>query len=338
MEPQSSNDYLWDGSGPPDPVVANLEKRLAPLRAPAPAFAPARPRRALSLIALAAAAILVAAPFTLLQFTPADSGPVQPGAARCEVTWLEGRASVQPSSGASSVILTNSETLQFPAGARLVCEAGARVRIRFNGDPNATEIGEATVEGPCDLNLERSSSDLEKLFLRRGTLSARISASARPRLFQVGTPAGTAVDLGCIYSLNVTESGSTELRVTVGRVAFEINNKNIVIWAGARLFADRAGNITIPVDESASAEFRAAAAEFDRTHSDAALESLLKLSRIENAASLWHLLQFTRGAARENVYLRLAALAPPPAAAARERVLALDTAALEAWRLDIMGW
>src|SRR5215470_2618447 len=39
-----SDDYLWDGSGAPDPDVQKLERLLAPLRTP-PAAAPRLPAR-----------------------------------------------------------------------------------------------------------------------------------------------------------------------------------------------------------------------------------------------------------------------------------------------------
>src|SRR5712692_4311943 len=61
-----SNDYLWDGSGAPDPEVQRLERLLAPLRTAPPPLRlpePASRRRLLSfvpLLATAAAVVLVA--------------------------------------------------------------------------------------------------------------------------------------------------------------------------------------------------------------------------------------------------------------------------------------
>lgn len=59
-----SDDYLWDGSGPPDLVVARLERRLAPLRYRRGAPHPSRGRWALAaaLIAAAAGLLLMVAP------------------------------------------------------------------------------------------------------------------------------------------------------------------------------------------------------------------------------------------------------------------------------------
>lgn len=324
------NDYLWSGEGTPDPLVASLERRLAPLR-----YQPPRPRRAFDrrILLLAAAAILLAIPFFFIH----NENPAAP-AQSYEVTLLDGAARVRPSADSADVHLTKNATLQFPVGAKLLCDKGARASIRIVGSGDITEVGDATIEGPGDVDLVRSSPHLEKLYMHRGILSARIAANVKPRLFQVGTPSGTAVDLGCIYSMHVQENGSTELRVSVGRVAFELFNKNIVVWSGARCVADKKGNVTTPVDESSGQNFKNAVERFDATRDEEALRDLLANARLRDAASLWHLLQSTSGAPREQIYTKLAELSPPPANIQKPEIFELNKTALEAWRVDIMGW
>ncbi|MBI3818791.1 MAG: FecR domain-containing protein [Planctomycetes bacterium] len=329
-ETESNHDYLWDGRGEPDEIIASLERRLAPLRY--------RSRRSVlrgifgvRAAAVAAAAILMMIPFFLFNTPDAP-------ATAYEVTLLAGIGRVQPPGGREPVLLTPENIYQFPVGAKLACDAGARARVRMIRSNSNMELGEASLDGPCDVDLVQSSPTLEKLYLHRGSLSARVSANAKPRLFQVGTPSGTAVDLGCIYTVRVRDDGAAELHVSIGRVAFEIHKNNLVIWSGASCVADTAGNITTPVDDDAPAGFREALARHDARKDGNALEDLLNTATVRQSASLWHLLQSAGDAERGSIYDKLAALAPPPAGVTRERALALDRDALEAWRLDIMHW
>jgi hypothetical protein len=86
-----SGDYLWDGSGEPDPEIQRLEAALRPLRGTrrAPDLGPRRPRLASSFgsgrgLAAAAAVVLALAAATL----PRRFEPATP--AGWDLAWLEG--------------------------------------------------------------------------------------------------------------------------------------------------------------------------------------------------------------------------------------------------------
>ena len=70
-----------------------------------------------------------------------------------------------------------------------------------------------------------------RLALARGEIRAKISAP--PRLFFVDTASGTAVDLGCEYTLNTDEDGFGLLRVTRGWVSFQWKGLESLVPAGA---------------------------------------------------------------------------------------------------------
>ncbi|HKE00658.1 MAG TPA: hypothetical protein VKE69_06590 [Planctomycetota bacterium] len=323
-----SDDFLWDRSGEPDPLVEELERKLRPLRYASPPAGVARPRpRRAAFVWIAAAAAGIAIAFTLFPKSGERAPERAPG---YEVALLEGEATV------GSLALRREEPQRLGEGSVLRCGAGSRARIAIAG------LGDADLEGPAEIALERSSAELHRLFLRHGGLRASISPSARPRLFQVGTPAGTAVDLGCIYTMAVRPDGRTELRVQLGRVAFEIGKRSVFVWSGASCVADPARGAGTPVDDAAGESLRSALRAYDGEDDAAArrrhLETALAAARSSDARTLWHLLGATERELREPVYERLAALSPPPARATREACLRGDADALEAWRVDLMGW
>lgn len=346
--------YLYFGTGEPDPFISNLEQRLRPLRltAPASGFAAARggtrANRTLQIVA-GMAAVALAALFLLIQ---KPSGPV-PGPAAggfktppasapfYELTLVSGTASVDlrpHSKSGISMGLVPDRIQQFPVGGMLVVDNGGTVRVRINGSGELSNVGEVTVKGPASIELVESTAQLEKLHMYHGTMSARIAADAKPRLFQVTTPAGTAVDLGCIYEMHVDSEGAMELSVSVGRVAFEIAGRAVFVWSGSQCTARPGGHVTTPVDNGTTLAFREALQQYDLNQTRAAMDLLLKEARLHDAASLWHLIQTTRGESRSQVVARLAELSPPPAGVTIQAVTQSDVAAIEAWRVDIMGW
>jgi hypothetical protein len=159
---------------------------------------------------------------------------------------------------------------------------------------------------------------------------------APPRLFVVETPSATAVDLGCRYTLDVEDDGSSLLHVTLGLVALEHEGRETVVPAGAFCRTRRGRSPDTPYFEDASAAFRSALAAVDsapdgpeRTRQ---LDIVLRESRVRDALSLWHLLPRLDARARGLVYDRLAVAIPPPPEVTREGVMTLDPKMMDAWK------
>ena len=170
--------------------------------------------------------------------------------------------------------------------------------------------------------------------LARGKMSAHIWAP--PRLFFVNTPSAVAADLGCAYTLEVDDQGSSLLRVTSGWVALELQDRESVVPAGAACETRAGLGPGTPYFENASGDFRLAlqALDFNR---DAkvrrdALMAILVQARQQDTLTLWHLLTRVDSEDRARVYDRMAALGPPPPSVTREGILALDRTMLNAWR------
>lgn len=329
---EHDSEYLWDGSGPPDPLVAALERRLAPLRLASRRRAPPAPRPRLGAMGLVAAlALLTALPFV---FLPSRAE------ARYDVLLREGEARIHR--GRSETRLDAGRAALAPVGSLLVCDPGARVRLRVGEDPSGRDLGEVEIEGPAVLRLDAASAELRKLYLHNGTLHARISAFARERLFQVGTPSGNAVDLGCVYTMQVDGDAEALLRVQLGRVAFELPRQTLYVWAGARCNVRRDVAYSLPIDEGAAADFAAAAQRWEQAGSMderlAALAAMAGSARRDDAATLWHVLASSPAAERGPAAKALDGFAPPPEGVEASKAALGDTRALEAWRVSIMGW
>lgn len=348
-----ASDYLWDQSGPPDPEIVALETALGARRwsgrlpealEPAPLVPLSRRDRALRLLPRALAASFIAAALLLGGFA-AWHGLREPHAASPVLTEPVAATptpySIDSSEGAFRIEDTRATDGALVPGTRLVTQADARVRLRVG------PIGTITVEPETRLRIEEpaaagGAADGEYLlWLERGTISATIFAA--PRLFQLGTPSGIAVDMGCAYTATVDESGVTRLAVTLGQVSFETPQRKVLVPRGASAPAWPNRGPGTPVWDDAAAEFRAAVERLDEsvgsvTAPAADLATVLATERTADSLSLYHLLDSALDdAPRGQIYERLVALAPQPEGVTREGCLARDQGQLLAWR-DAMGW
>jgi len=325
MKDAMKDDYLWDGSGEPDPEIQKLERALGRFRhdRPAPVF-PEIPRPERSWFtrslfprwAIVAAVLIIAvAGIVVLRVTTR----VIPS--EWNVTSAEGTSQV----GGKSISGEQSSNL----GVGQVVETGNASKASIR----AEETGEIELEPRTRLRLE-SNSGVKRLALERGTIHATIWAE--PGKFVVDTPSAVAVDLGCVYTLHVDDSGDGLLRTTLGWVGFKLAGREAFIPAGAVCKTRKKTGPDTPYFEDASPAFRDALAQFDRPDAGnqdraAALRVVLAQARARDALSLWHLLARVPQADRGAVYDRLAKLVPPPAGVTREGILNLDPSVLDLW-------
>jgi len=315
-----SDDYLWDGSGEPDPEVERLERLLATLRSDRPA--PELPenlglrkrsvlfRHSIQLAVAAAAVVLVIAGWFLLRRERPS----------WEVVSLEGT----PRIGSESI----SASGRLAVGQWLETDSSSRARISIG------VIGEVQVDPNTRIRLLKARVNDHRLALVRGKMHAAIWAP--PRLFSVETPSAVAVDLGCTYTIEVDKPGISFLHVTSGWVAFETEGRESFVPAGA-LCETRPGiGAGTPYREDASEAFRLALTRLDFGERSAdgrllALDAVLAQAEKEDAFTLWHLLSRVRAGERSRVFDRLQVLVPAPPGVTREGVARLDKQMLDRW-------
>ena len=325
------DDYLWDGSGEPDPELQKLETALGRFRhnRPAPAFPEipmAKPSRRLWQIpafrfaAAAACVLTIAVAIFMWHRSKQDRVSLVAG---WNVTWVAG----VPRVGTQNLTAQHDKGILIN-GQVLETDAKSQASIR------AEQIGEIDVEPNTIVRLPRGNSGLTQLALDRGTIHASIWAPAGE--FVVNTPSAVAVDLGCTYTLHVDDSGDGTLQTTFGWVGFKLGNREAFIPAGAACHTKKNTGPGIPYFEDASEDFRSAVARLDAENStsqdrDAALQIVLAKSRKPDALTLWHLLSRASESDRPRIYNRLAQLVPPPAGITREGILHLDQNMLDLW-------
>ncbi len=246
-------------------------------------------------------------------------------ARRADPAW-----SVAPLQGVPEV---DRAAVVAPAGFRpgqwLATDASSRARIAVG------RIGEAELGPGSRVRLRGVSGRNHRLELARGSLRAVIWAP--PRLFFVDTPAATAVDLGCAYTLEVDDRGDGELAVTLGYVALAEGDRESLVPAGARCRMRRGHGPGTPFADDAPAALRAALAEFDfvAVPPNGTVGRILAAARPADAVTLWHLLGRTAGAERAAVCDALARTHPLPPGSTRDGILAGDIEPRRAWAESI---
>src|SRR6185436_7476947 len=241
--------------------------------------------------------------------------------------WRVKRLDGTPKIGAESI----SNNGELAVGEWLETDGNSRAQIAVSS------IGSVEVDENTRIRLLETHPTEHRLELARGKMSAHIWAP--PRLFFVNTPSAVAADLGCAYTLEVDDQGSSLLHVTSGWVALELQDRESVVPAGAACETRPGLGPGTPYFEDASQIFRDSLkmVDFDPdvTARSAALASILDQARPRDTLTLWHLLARVDGEDRARVYDRMAAFFPPPAGVTREGVLGLNQTMLDAWRDEL---
>ncbi|HET6201409.1 MAG TPA: FecR domain-containing protein [Planctomycetota bacterium] len=312
------DDYLWDPKGSPDPEIERLERAFGPLRWRERPLLALPGRRRPALAAAAAASLLLAGGLGWAILGRGRGAGGEVGGFFVET--LRGEAQVAAGDG-----MCREGAGRIRSGDRIRCGPGASARVRVG------PIGSIELEERSALRIERGDDEAYGVFLERGSLSASIFAA--PRVFQVGTPSGIAVDLGCVYRTTVDEEGRTTLAVLSGRVSFEVPGRKVLVPARAscRAYPDRGPGTPVWVD--APERYRACVERLDAGADPEALGEVLSGSRPKDSLTLWHLLGHGDEAVRQRAFDRLAGIRAPPAGLRRDGVK--DRKALERWRDEI---
>jgi hypothetical protein len=329
------DDYLWDGSGEPDPEIQKLEKALSQFRhrGEAPEFPetaeerrPARWWQILPMrwsVGVAAAALIVLVigglGFVRWRQRALISGP------GWDIAEVEGK----PRIGSRAVSIgKDAAASKLGVGQTLVTDGHSQATI------TVAEIGEVRVDPNTRLRLVALGGGHNRLALDRGTIHAFIWAL--PGDFVVDTPSAVAVDLGCQYTLQVDDSGAGLLRTTLGWVGFQLGDHEAFIPAGAVCATRPRVGPGTPYFEDAPEALRQALSKFDfgggtPEERSKEVDVILAQARPRDALTVWHLLPRVNEADRGRVYDRLAALVAPPTGVTRDGILHLNQKMLDLW-------
>jgi ferric-dicitrate binding protein FerR (iron transport regulator) len=356
-----SDDYLWDpgergSKAGADPVTEALERTLAPLRYD-PAAKPLRALDASPRLEGGSAppeveAVLREAP-PPAEPTPTDEvrapslRPQRRGALRYVATGTAMAAAIAAllvlgASSASREQVALARKVGPPPvvawdalGARL--EAGSSIETRDRAVRIAiSDVGHVTVAPNSKIAALATSPTEQRLELAHGRIDAVVNAP--PRLFLVETPVATAIDLGCVYSLESDASGKGTLRVEHGAVSLRRGDHEVTVPAGARCDMDPEWGVGTPYFEDAPEALRAALRDYDTGKGGVrAVREVLRLARERDTLSLWHLFLRSEEPLRRELYERIAAVKPPPSDVSERSVLDHEPAATSAWGAEMVA-
>jgi hypothetical protein len=217
---------------------------------------------------------------------------------------------------------------RIAVGQWLQTDASSRARIAVG------DIGTVEVAPNTRVQVLASRPQEQRIRLARGEISATVTAP--PRLFFVDTPASTAVDLGCAYTMKADPDGNGLLQVTLGWVSLEWEGRESLVPAGASCRTRPKVGPGTPYFGDASQRLVNALADFDfGGHGEPALDTVLGEARVRDTLTLWHLLSRVDPAERTQVIDRMASLVPLPKGISRDRALQLDPATLKLWREEL---
>jgi hypothetical protein len=307
-----SSEYLWDPrdpAAPRDAEVQHLERLLARYRHVEQGtprwMGGGRPRlRLLGWTAAAAAAVAA-----VLFLTRGERA--QPGG--YPVEGFAGLEHVHP-------------------GEALENDTGGNVRLQV------ASLGHVDVATGSKLRIERCAPDLHGFFLEHGRVHARIYA--RPRVFQIDTPAGLTVDLGCEYELEVGADGVASVRVQSGQIEFVFDGREVYVPANARCTSrpgvgpdlPRFDAISGALDDVLAIALRGKALQVKDP--GGFLADLLADCTEEDTLTLWHLYdsELSTAEVRRAVFERLRREFPFPAGVDEAGLERGDRAQRRAWR------
>lgn len=293
----------------PDSIWAEIETKLDQSQLSRPQFSP--PSR--WLLAAFAAVLLVACAAYWLSYPPKTSW---------ELTRIQGTPVLD-----SKPVRTVSP---IRVGEWIETNLSSQATVKLS------DIGSVDIAPGTKLRVIAAQPRHNRLALNRGLIHAKISAP--PKLFLVDTPSGTAVDLGCEYSLRTDEAGTGLLQVTQGWVSFEWKSLESLVPAGASCRTRPKEGPAVPYFDDASTSFKEAVENFaSRNFQGPVPDRILAEARVRDTLTLWHLLSRVTMPDRQRVYDRIAALAPVPDGVSREKTLKLDPQALTAWK-DDLAW
>ncbi|MFZ0519558.1 MAG: FecR domain-containing protein [Candidatus Acidiferrales bacterium] len=313
-----NDDYLWDRSGTPDPEVQHLEKVLGRFEhsRPAPDFLasvtrPLPPRIQGTRWWLAAAAIVLLA-----------SGIWLDRSLQHRTAWsvasLQGSPRIAGNIAKRNTVWKVGEWLETDATSRVVLQVG--------------DLGQIEVAPNSRIMLLKATAAQQQIRLERGTISAVVTAP--PYVFLVHTPSAYAMDMGCAYTLQVADEGSSILRVAVGWVDLQHGYRQSLVPAGAAAESRPGIGPGAPYFDDSTKRFRQALeiVNFDLQDPQARSDALTKVldeSRPRDAFTLLNLFRRVDSEDRGRLYDRLAVLLPPPPAVTRQKAVEGDD--LSAW-------
>lgn len=301
-----AGDYLWDGTGAPDPSVEQLERALAPA-----VEAPATRARRVRWGAMAAAVLVAVSAWMML---PMRSGPVTPATmGGWTLASKSGGVNWQPGD----------------EGVRLSTGAGARAEaVRTDGASVTFQTGSRAVLAPAEVHCD--------VLIESGEVFITTPATARPLAVRT---THLAMEIDPRTSMMIDATGSAIVKE--GELAATSGNRRMRLTGGMTCVVGSAGEAHTPLRYSAVPEFATAVRVIDEYAAKGravpvgkAVNALLDTAQWPDALTIWNVLPLLPEGERWKAAQWIARAAGEEKSLDAKAVRGLDDAVMEAlWRM-----
>jgi hypothetical protein len=311
--------YLWDPAAPASGDVEAVERKLAAarfdrVRSPLTRLpvVPARPRGyGRALFALAASSALILAGVSAFW--------------SWRWSWPAGAPWPVTTEVASSNAMPVHGQLRIDQPLELGAATSARIQI--------ARIGTMRVEPGSALTLSLTTSARHRVLLDRGAVRVRVWAP--PGRFAFQTPAGSVIDLGCIFDLSVDAGGTSRVRVDTGWVQLNNGWGETLVPAGASSIMTAAARPGVPIYDDAQPGFatsvRVLEHALDEANRAAAIDAVVRTARARDVLTLLMLANASEDRLKLPLLERAAELLPPPSGVTVKAIVAGDNEPLWRW-------
>ena len=205
------------------------------------------------------------------------------------------------------------------------------------------DIGEVLLEPGSRLvvqEIRRGKDELHALFMEFGAMHARIDS--KPRVFQVGTPAGISIDLGCEYRLEVEADDRCRIQVLTGQISFGYEGREVYVPAGASCQSIPGRGPSPPLFDTTGDELRGLVQRaFEGGQlSQEQIDRLLGIDERQDALPLFALMtdEFVDAGLRSALFDFFTLRFETPPAVTRAGILAGDEGQRRAWLQAVQHW
>jgi len=315
--------YLWDGTGTPDPTTARVEESLASLRYRGELRAPSRAWSARSLRPLLVAAAVLLVSFTSYVLVTTHPKKLPPPAPT--TTWAI-------ASTTGNVQVGEPRPLKSTATLRAIT-VGEGGRVSLTAGPSSS----VQVEGNATLEIGEGPDQFPWLTLTRGNIMAQVGSADQPLM--VGVHANPiTLKPGTAASITTTPD-ATQIICKVGEAHIQWPKRETRVLGPATCEIDARSGPSLPLSVLASKEACGAVEALDDgvrfmikdpKYGEDMLLKYLDQSKPADAPTLWNLLHRVPPDYRREVRNALARHIGPTKVDP-DLILKLDPAAMDAW-------
>ncbi len=199
---------------------------------------------------------------------------------------------------------------------------------------NVPKVGRLEVDPNTLLQLIKAKDGSNTIMLKVGMIRI-VTAEDLPDLI-VTIKKLNIVDYGGVYTINVDDNGSVDLKVESGDAVVNYNNVKTYVSGGYVCNILKGVKVGTPYREDAPEELKEEVKKFDNGSNNAtSIDKIIRYARQSDAFTLFDLIKKTALLERGKLFQAIANYFPPPESVTKNGIMELDKKMLLQWWEDI---